>query len=208
MKNQTKLPFLRTENLVVKELPDELLIYDLEKNKAFCFNETARLIMEECDGTKTIDEAIESLNRKLKSNLSEEIVWMTIEQLKKADFIEKDYQIPIQTTKVTRRKILQTAATLGIALPIVTSLVAPTAANAQSGCVGTNGSCISTQNGSNCCQSLVCINTESGPTSFTCVGCVPILQPCTVGGTVCCPQLFCNNTESGPTSFQCVPIIG
>ncbi|NJM52004.1 MAG: PqqD family protein [Blastocatellia bacterium] len=82
MKNKIKLPSMRTANLVVKELSNEILIYDLEKNKAFCLNETARLIMDECDGVKSIDEAAESLNRKLKAGISEEMIWMVIEQLK------------------------------------------------------------------------------------------------------------------------------
>ncbi len=189
MKNETKLPFLRTENLVVKELPNELLIYDLEKNKAFCLNETARLIMDECDGKTSIGDAVASLNRKLKSNLSEEMIWMVVEQFKKSNFLKGDYEIPIETTKVTRRKILQSAATLGIALPIVTSLVAPTAAHAQSGCPG-NGQPCQINGGGECCENLICINTESGPTGFTCVGCTPLGQPCTVGGTPCC-QGFC-----------------
>jgi hypothetical protein len=186
MKNKTKLPFLRTENLVVKELPSELLIYDLETNKAFCLNETARLVMDECNGTNSIDEAVVSLNRKLKSKLSEEMVWMVIEQFQKSNFLKGDYQIPVETTKITRRKILQTAATLGIALPIVTSLVAPTAALAQSGCASTGQTCVNGDFGSNCCENLLCVNTETGPTGFTCVGCVPLGQPCTPQGTACC----------------------
>src|SRR5215217_6945311 len=143
MKNQTKLPFLRTENLVVNELPDELLIYDLEKNKAFCLNETARLIMNECNGETSIDEAVINLNRKLKSKVPEEVIWMVVEQLKKSDLLKNDYQIPVQiTNKVTRRKILRSAALLGLALPVISSLVAPTAVNAQSGtCVMISGTC-------------------------------------------------------------------
>jgi hypothetical protein len=199
MKNNNKLPFLRTENLVVKELPSELLIYDLEENKAFCLNETARLVMNECDGTQTIDEAIKSLNHKLNSNLSEEMVWMVIEQFKKSNLLKDDYQVPIETTKVTRRKILHSAAALGITLPIITSLVAPVAAQVQSGCVAIEGACVF-EPADSCCPGAVCIETESG--NF-CAGCVPLLQPCTIGGTGCCLG-FCSDTEAGPTGFQCI----
>ena len=202
MKNKIKLPSMRTANLVVKELSNEILIYDLEKNKAFCLNETARLIMDECDGVKSIDEAAESLNRKLKAGISEEMIWMVIEQLKNANFIKQEYEIPVQTTRVTRRKILQSAATLGIALPIITSLVAPTAAHAQSNCLGGEQSCIN-ENDTSCCQGFICVNVESGPTGFLCLGCVPLGNPCSGEGARCC-QGFCINTESGPTSFQCV----
>ena len=200
MKNKTKLPRLRTQNLVVKELPNELLIYDLERNKAFCLNQTARLIMDECDGITAIDEAVNSLNHKLKSKMSEDMIWMVLEQLKDANFIEKNYEIPIQTTRVTRRKILQSAATLGIALPIITSLIAPTAAHAQSGCTQSGGSCINNNAGSNCCQNLVCSATDLGPTGFQCLGCIPLGQTCSNEGTICC-QGFCQ--FFGEAGFRC-----
>lgn len=205
MKNKTTLPDLRTRNIVVKELPDELLIYDLDKNKAFCLNKTARLIMDECDGVSTIEEAVKSLNRKLKTNISEEMIWMVIEQLKKADFIEQDYQVPIETTRVTRRKILQSAAALGIALPMITTLVAPMAVNAQSGCIPIEGGRCNLQV-NDCCPPGVCIDIGDGFTA--CVGCIPLGQPCTVGVAACCGNAFCFNVEQGPTGFLCVPPIG
>jgi len=203
MKNKTKLPFLRTNQLVVNELPNELLIYDLEKNKAFCLNETARLIMDECNGIKPIDEAVESLNRKLKSKLSEEMVWMVIEQFQKSNFLQGDYQIPIQTSKISRRKILQAAAALGIALPIVTSLVAPTAIHAQSACIGIGGDCIIDQDISRCCQNLICTEVPNTQTGAICVGlgCTPIGQTCTVGVTECCEGAACNQFDEGV--FRC-----
>jgi hypothetical protein len=197
MMNKTRLPFLRTENLVVKELPDELLIYDLEKNKAFCLNETARLIMDECDGQTSVDEAIEKINHKTKSKMSEEMIWMVVEQLQNANFIEKDYQIPLQTTRVTRRKILQSAAALGIALPMITSLVAPTALHAQSGCIGGEQPCASVEDES-CCESLICVNIEAGPTGHICIGCTPLGNPCTIGQTTCCGGGICFAEEGVP----------
>ncbi len=196
MKNKTKLPFLRTENLVVKELPDELLIYDLETNKAFCLNQTARLVMDECNGTNSIDEAVVSLNRKLKSKLNDEMVWMVIEQFQKSNFLKGDYQIPVETTKLTRRKILQSAAALGIALPIVTSLVAPTATYAQSRCIGQNGDCIFDRDVTGCCENLICLEIPQAPTGAQCVGCIPLNSECVDGQTLCC-QGFCSQIQEG-----------
>jgi hypothetical protein len=195
------LPLLRTANLVVKELPQEILIYDLQKNKAFCLNETARLIMDQCDGKTSVDEAAGYLHRKLKANVSEEMIWMVVEQLQNADFIEKDYEIPIQTTRVTRRKILQSAAALGIALPMITSLVAPTAAHAQSSCLQIEEECNIEASPSGCCTGLNCIEVETG--FGLCLGCVELGNPCSGEGAICC-QGVCINVEQGPTGFQCV----
>lgn len=166
MKNKANLPSLRTKNLVVKELSGELLIYDLETNKAYCLNETAYMIMDECDGNKSINEALKSLNRKLKSSIDEDIVWMTIGQFKKFNLLKNNSAFPVQETKLSRRKILQSATVLGIAIPVITSLVAPLAVHALS-CIAANQPC--TQSGLACCRGI-CINTEVGPTGFQCIG--------------------------------------
>ena len=39
-------PRARTEGLVVTELPDELLVYDLERHRAHCLNPTAALVFK------------------------------------------------------------------------------------------------------------------------------------------------------------------
>ena len=51
-----QVPKARQEQLIVKELPDELLIYDLKRDKAHCLNETAALVWKNCDGHKTVDQ--------------------------------------------------------------------------------------------------------------------------------------------------------
>jgi hypothetical protein len=205
MKNETRLPFLRTENIVIKELPSEILIYDLEKNKAFCLNETARLIMEQCDGIRSIDEAIINLNQKLKSKVGEEMVWMVVDQLKSANFIEKDYEIPVAITRVSRRKILHSAAALGIALPIITSLVAPTAAQAQSSCAGVEEDCLINAPINGCCPDLICVNIEGDIN--TCLGCIPANSPTNCSGNpgACCQGSTCVAVEPGFS--QCLIVI-
>jgi hypothetical protein len=165
--NKPKLPSLRTENLIVKDLSSgELLIYDLETDKAFCLNEPARLIMDECNGSNSVDQALDSLNQKLKSKLNEEIVWLVIAEFKKSNFLPNDYEVPVQTAKISRRQVLQSAAALGIVLPLITSLVVPVAAQTAS-CIQPGQPC--SQGGMPCCTGN-CVNTESGPTGFQCVG--------------------------------------
>jgi hypothetical protein len=40
----------RESNLVVQDLNNEVMIYDLTENKALCLNETASIIWRLCDG--------------------------------------------------------------------------------------------------------------------------------------------------------------
>lgn len=204
MKVTLKLPLARKENLVVKELPNEMLIYDLANNKAFCLNETARAILDQCDGKTSVTEAAARVGKKFKTKISEDLVWVTVDQLNKAGMFKVEYKMPVETNRITRRKALQAAATLGISIPIVTSLIAPTAAHAQTGCIPIEGGRCDLQV-NNCCPPGVCIDIGDGFTA--CVVCIPLGQPCNLEGSPCCGQAFCFETEAGPTGFQCVPPI-
>ena len=50
MKNASRLPHARTDNLVIRELDDETLVYDMERDEAHCLNQTAALVWKQCDG--------------------------------------------------------------------------------------------------------------------------------------------------------------
>ena len=43
-------PVARQEGLVIQEMPDEVLVFDLKTNKAHCLNETAAFVWKACDG--------------------------------------------------------------------------------------------------------------------------------------------------------------
>ena len=49
-------PFARKRegHLVIDELPDEVLVYDLDRHKAHCLNQTAALVWQHCDGKMAI----------------------------------------------------------------------------------------------------------------------------------------------------------
>ncbi len=63
MNNLTK-PKARNPEILVQEIGDEVLIYDLEINKAFSLNETCAMVWRECDGEKPIAEIASILNRR------------------------------------------------------------------------------------------------------------------------------------------------
>ena len=50
------IPLARKECLVIKELPDETLVYDTKHDKAHCLNNTAALVWKNCDGKRTITQ--------------------------------------------------------------------------------------------------------------------------------------------------------
>lgn len=76
-----ELPVARRKDLIVEELPDEVLVYDLNTDEAHCLNQTAALIWKSCDGQKSVGEIAASLEQELKSPVSEQVVMLGLEEL-------------------------------------------------------------------------------------------------------------------------------
>ena len=156
-------PISRRENIVVQELENEVLIYDLSLNKAFCLNESSAIIWQMCDGKKTISEISRAVGKKLDSNISEEFVWLAIEQFRKDNLLSNDFAGIFESVfaGMTRREVIRKVGfTSMIALPVVASLTAPIAASAASGCFCVNpGDCLtqtSCPSTVNCNASMIC----------------------------------------------------
>src|SRR5689334_6746520 len=77
---QTK-PRARKDGLIIQALPDETLVYDLERDRAHCLNQTASLIWERCDGQSTTKEIAQLLAKTLNHPIDEKIVWVALDQL-------------------------------------------------------------------------------------------------------------------------------
>jgi hypothetical protein len=153
-------PLSRRDNLVVQEVKDEILIYDLNAAKAFCLNKTSALVWQACDGSKSIGEIGESVGKKLKSVVSEDIVWLALEQLKKDNLLENKDEITGKFAGVSRREAIRKIG-LGsaVALPIVASLVVPTSTMAQSSLLAPGVICTADAQ----CQSGRCRNPGCNP---------------------------------------------
>ncbi|MDQ2746969.1 MAG: PqqD family protein [Acidobacteriota bacterium] len=55
MDNSQK-PVARREGLVIQEMPEEVLVYDLATDKAHCLNQTAAFVWKSCDGAHTVQD--------------------------------------------------------------------------------------------------------------------------------------------------------
>ena len=123
-----KLPIAKTDNLVIQNFENETLIYDLNANKAFCLNETSAIVYQACDGKTTFDEL------KNKTNFTDDLIHLTFSALQKQGFIEipLDYVSPL--AGMSRREAVKKVGLATVfALPIIASIVAPSATMAQSG---------------------------------------------------------------------------
>jgi hypothetical protein len=148
------IPHSRSENLVIEQLADETLVYDLTYKRAHCLNRFAGLVWQHCDGKRTVSEVSEIIAAELQAPVRPEGVLLALEQLDQARLLAS---APVQTLGADRRKLLKVAG-IAIAAGAVATIVAPTPARAgslqgtgasvtdgsqcASGLMGTNGQCI------------------------------------------------------------------
>lgn len=121
------LPLARSNNLVVKTVGKEILIYDLNIDRVVCLNPTAALVYLNCDGKTFTDDF------KYENNLSDEIILLAIDQLFENKLL-KPKTVPKEFSKGNNRRELIKRVTLSSALllPTVLTAIAPTAAHAAS----------------------------------------------------------------------------
>lgn len=135
MKN-SQVPAARTTGLVIQEVPDEVLVYDLDSNKAHCLNQTAAIVWKSCDGTNSVSDIANIVGAKTGQAVSDDLVWLAIDQLNENNLLEMQVQARFagQSRRDAIKKIGMAAV---IALPIVASLAAPRSAMAAASCVCT-----------------------------------------------------------------------
>ena len=129
--NDRLMPRARKTSLVVKELNDEVLVYDLERDKAHSLNSSAAFIWKKCNGRRTVEEVAQAVSKEFKIPADEQTVWLALDQLSKFNLLEAKITRPAGMPSISRRQMMRIGAAAAFALPVIVSIVAPTAANAQ-----------------------------------------------------------------------------
>jgi len=144
---------MRKQGLVIDDLPNEVLVYDLERDQAHCLNRTAALVWRACDGDTGAPEIARRLRVELDAPFNEELVWMALDQLEKQHLLEHAIAVPSQFTHLSRRQMIRNLGlAAAIAVPVVTSIVAPTAVQAAT-CQQSGNPCVPSKL---CCSPLGC----------------------------------------------------
>lgn len=147
-------PRARAERLVVRELAEEVLVYDLDTHKAVCLNSTAAAVWRLCDGRHTASDIRRKLEKTTDGAVPEELVWLALEQLGKDKLLDASVARPANLDGINRREMMRRVGlTAAIAVPIIASIVAPTAADAAS-CLPQGAAC---QESAQCCSGLNCV---------------------------------------------------
>jgi hypothetical protein len=128
-----------------------VLVYDLERHKAHCLNRTAALVWKYCDGQTAVTEMGHLLEREVHAPVPEAVVWLALQQLGKARLLAEQIHAPQGGDKVSRREVMRRLGWgAAVALPLVTSIVAPTAVEAAS-CLSTGSPCTTS---AQCCSGV------------------------------------------------------
>ncbi len=147
-----QLPKARQNQLIVKELPDELLVYDLARDQAHCLNYTAGLVWRNCDGRSSVNEIAVSLGEATETAADDRIVWLALAQLEKFHLLEIAPAKPTFVADINRRQLVRTLGVAAVAIPMIVSLAAPPATAAAS-CNGNGQTCNSNPQ---CCSGRCC----------------------------------------------------
>jgi hypothetical protein len=143
------LPKMRKHDLIVDELPDEVLVYDVKRDRAHCLNRTAALVWERCDGHTTPAEIARRLPLEFDADglpqaeqrRREELVWLALGQLNDIDLLEQTVTAPAEFARLSRRQMIRgLGLAAAVAVPVITSIVAPTAVQAAT-CLAPGAPC-------------------------------------------------------------------
>jgi hypothetical protein len=127
------VPRARKERLVTRELPGELLVYDLERHKASCLNRMAMATWRRCDGRASVPELAAELSGELGVPVDERAVWLALERLSQAHLLEEPVVLPPWAEGYARREwVASVAKASALLVPAVVSILSPTAAAAAS----------------------------------------------------------------------------
>ncbi len=147
----------KRKDAIVAQVDHEFLVLDTKTNKAHCLNQTAHRVWALCDGETSVAEMVRVLSEESGTQVYAKIVWMALGQLRKARLLHKEPSFPDNPRLASRREaVRKIGVAAALALPVVTSMLIPTAAQAVS-CLHSGDHC--TLN-SQCCSGvcdLVCV---------------------------------------------------
>ena len=179
-------PRARSDDLIVEELGDEVLVYDSSSDMAHCLTPDAARVWRLCDGNTSIDSL------PAQADLSAERVVQALRELESSELFE---QAPtLGGDGHTRREMGLKVAKVGAAaaaMPLIVSVAAPApamaatlafCANFSSGNCGSNTGC-SKEVGCCCCSTGGVLHAEPGGSGIYTTG---QDSPCdTCGGGNC-----------------------
>ncbi|CAD5981199.1 hypothetical protein PCC9214_04763 [Planktothrix tepida] len=189
------IPVARTENLLLQDIGNELIIYDQDNNSSHCLTPLAVRIWELSNGQNTVNDIAHKLEKEFNLPADSDVdmrglVWLTLEELERYKLIKEYRKEPIAIPNISRRKAIKTATlvggfAIGSMFPGVKSIASPDPGGARSTagppkppCIEEGKDCIPGSNPTKrdgCCQNakknIFCssrTNRKPGESEFAC----------------------------------------
>ena len=148
------LPRARRLGLIIRRVSGETLVYDEARHKAHCLNDAATLVWESCDGRSSAADAARRLQEHVDAAMDESAVRLAVQQLERAHLLEVGTAPRERGARLPRREVARKLGVAALGLPLVSSILAPTAAQAAT-CVPCGQPCnILTDT---CCAPCICL---------------------------------------------------
>ncbi|MEA2307610.1 MAG: hypothetical protein QOH43_4890, partial [Solirubrobacteraceae bacterium] len=142
-------PTARTQDLIVEELGDELLVYDRRTDVAHSLNAVATAVWRGCDGATDLDALAAAIAPRAGDEDAEALVLRALDELREKGLLEAQRAA---APGLSRRQALGRIAGVGmaaVAAPLIVSAAAPAPADAATPpCTAQHGACTAT---SQCC---------------------------------------------------------
>ena len=164
------LPAARADQLLVIEMGEETLVYDLARHRAHCLNPIATLVWRLCDGQTPVEDIAAALAEASRIPVDDDVVWYALRRLNGARLLASPLPPQAAGHRVTRRDLLRRAMAAGVglvAVPAIATIVAPSTLQAQASCLPLGAPCIRSI-GLRCCQGMQCVGAPAGADLGTC----------------------------------------
>ena len=132
-------PVARKNGLVVRDLADEVVVYDQERHEAHCLNSTAATVFRNADGRRSVSDLALLLGADGPG--AEALVEMALGQLGEARLLESGPSFASEPGLPRRDAMRRVGLAAAVLLPLVTSILAPTPAEAAATCVVGDAGC-------------------------------------------------------------------
>lgn len=104
-------PHARRDSLLVRDMRDEVVVYDLKRHQAHSLTRTAASIWRMCDGHTSVTELARRFERELNEPIDERVVWLALKRLEQARLLREPLVGPREVAGMSRRQ----AISLGLA---------------------------------------------------------------------------------------------
>lgn len=133
--NNLFCPKARNQELLIREIDGETVVYDLKTDKASCLDDLTTSVWKACDGKTDIESILDKLKCSDYQDSNINLVWVAIDQLGQAGLLEESISPEWNKSSTSRREMFRMLGKGVIgALPVISTISIQPALAQVSGC--------------------------------------------------------------------------